>query len=1484
MISSEFHYFLNHLAAEKEAILASEKKLLSVQESSQRGETTPQTIETVFQFLNANQTLLKKGDLPKLDRIKAKLLKGTKKDDERAKIESLYSDLVKKVKQAPATSTKSAQRSDLQTVVEVSPAATNPFLLAINLRMVLENFPKYLLGEDLAVYDSTHGNAPPAGGVLAKLEEELQEVEEPALKEMLTDEIAALKKLLKPIVPVKMQIVIETNRAGDPEKVMFKAAVSAAQDGLPVVMTKTLLHAHLADFAKEFSDKDLYVMNPGSLLVVFSKGQEPEAWGFSKKQLILWQQGLEQIHDHPLDFNHDLPLILVNEDKERRFKRLVALTGHGSYPTSETGTYDPASKGIIAGLKEPTLQKALEVLNEQGMLFLFLTSCYAGGVNMSRIHAPDGSIPCPILVSSAAEAITDSFTVSPTKQLLERAEEALQLARTAGPRPITQAKAKAIAGEFNQFLGNVGSFLAPRNRGDLPLTLQSALAQGTVFDVSDRFRQARRLLSSEKKIEELEDDQSDRLAFFFSDDLLPCKLKIKTANPPILLSRGATNHHYIQEMEAANCHWMRLLETTFNAYGAKNWISGGPASKAIFIGQLQSKYQRKMAVLENVMLIQTATEARALFRLSGEKDYRMIQFEVSNRFPAWQTRWGWSGKVAKIPAADAELDLLASALRTDPDFPLKKAHLEFYETLINQICSHGPPEEKELYLALLDTGKQFVKEGSRVFETTRLDQALKAFAYPRTLEKREALANALKLAEICDHAHLLAEKIQKATLPPLEVLLQPEALPELKQALHHAVIQGDEALIRTLIAKGISLENKVGLDLLKLAFSLQKREIAKLLIEQKAGEQCLEPLIPDIAGNPLFRELYGIFEKNSNRSVNEKSLNGETALHLASLHPERAEWLITKGADIFSRDNVGLSPLARAARLGDVSFMHLLEKRVGLNESELREQLQDSMVQAIRFQQGAICDNLLEHYADKLDLFNVLLEACKWNQENIGDLIIQNPHFPKAAQEAQGPLLQNIMIEAVQKEYIDILAFMLDHYADKVNLYEVFLESCKADNMNFCFWIVKRPEFKVNTLDPKTGMTPLQIAVRYGDEKLVKHFLSEGADPLAKNKEGKTALELAKGGPRLKFLLDQVKSLDEGLAMQLVRLHYPESDQVEALQRIVEKYAVFLKEQGKLTPEHPLHLFLAILKNERREAEAWLTKHPHTSTLVLGLSAIHAALLLPQDSAKAAIELLKSHGVDLNQANFEGNTPFHRALYLQNKTLSDVLLEAGCRVDTRNSKGHTPASESAYRGFFDILSKIEQRTALAKGAEGSEVIYQALNQNRPDIAERLLAAGLEEGGNIKDILELLIIKGHKQMFLDLIQKPGYLDDPEVVHSCIKESIYQEDPEYLKKILEKVGDLSKIDRLGKCSFFNRITSTSHKPGKEDPSLMELLLKHGCDINAQDGDIKVTPLHQALENRRFHMVEWLLDHDVRTNLKNREGIAARELLDFLGFDLP
>jgi ankyrin repeat protein len=81
-------------------------------------------------------------------------------------------------------------------------------------------------------------------------------------------------------------------------------------------------------------------------------------------------------------------------------------------------------------------------------------------------------------------------------------------------------------------------------------------------------------------------------------------------------------------------------------------------------------------------------------------------------------------------------------------------------------------------------------------------------------------------------------------------------------------------------------------------------------------------------------------------------------------------------------------------------------------------------------------------------------------------------------------------------------------------------------------------------------------------------------------------------------------------------------------------------------------------------------------------------------SGRASIELLISHGVNVNQATGVGGmTPLHMAARRGNVAIAEALLAAGANIEARDSKGETPLRRAVNCGKKDIV-----RLLIAHGA------------------------------------------------------------------------------------------------------------------------------------------------------------------------------------------
>ena len=102
---------------------------------------------------------------------------------------------------------------------------------------------------------------------------------------------------------------------------------------------------------------------------------------------------------------------------------------------------------------------------------------------------------------------------------------------------------------------------------------------------------------------------------------------------------------------------------------------------------------------------------------------------------------------------------------------------------------------------------------------------------------------------------------------------------------------------------------------------------------------------------------------------------------------------------------------------------------------------------------------------------------------------------------------------------------------------------------------------------------------------------------------------------------------------------------------------------------------------------------------------------------KEAIELLLTHGADVNERNSYGLTPLHFAAAAGDKEIIELLLAHGADVNAATKDGKTPADIAANYKYQDVVDLLRQH-----GGRGAEAA----------VAESPLAPGADVNVRDKD--------------------------------------------------------------------------------------------------------------------------------------------------------
>ncbi|HVI39517.1 MAG TPA: ankyrin repeat domain-containing protein [Anaerovoracaceae bacterium] len=137
-----------------------------------------------------------------------------------------------------------------------------------------------------------------------------------------------------------------------------------------------------------------------------------------------------------------------------------------------------------------------------------------------------------------------------------------------------------------------------------------------------------------------------------------------------------------------------------------------------------------------------------------------------------------------------------------------------------------------------------------------------------------------------------------------------------------------------------------------------------------------------------------------------------------------------------------------------------------------------------------------------------------------------------------------------------------------------------------------------------------------------------------------------------------------------------------------------------------------------------------------------------------------------------------------------------------------------------------------------------------------------------DIIDCLNHEDQMRLAGHILQKreKEYTDgDLAKYQKRLKSAIYNEDEERIEHFISlgaSAADLSYDNLPGTAS--------------SNPQVVELLIKHGLDVNQTGYDLR-TPLHQATKGGRLEIVKLLLANGADPTKKDNEGFTALELAE-------
>ncbi|PLB55742.1 ankyrin [Aspergillus steynii IBT 23096] len=452
--------------------------------------------------------------------------------------------------------------------------------------------------------------------------------------------------------------------------------------------------------------------------------------------------------------------------------------------------------------------------------------------------------------------------------------------------------------------------------------------------------------------------------------------------------------------------------------------------------------------------------------------------------------------------------------------------------------------------------------------------------------------------------------------------------------------------------------------------------------------------------------------------------NGSSALHLAThfgLNKLVTE-ILAKDVDPNIKDMNGTAPLALAAKKGSVNAAATLI-RAGASINAAARHDQEEMVKLLVEQDGINRTPLMiastYGYTGIIRLL-LLAPQLEINQESLSSEI-------DAVQLLLNHSGTTALIYAAQRGDRKIAEALLDKGADM----EV---SQKESGGTALHQMLLGRGANVHHQD-NFGRSPLHSAACNGRTELVRILLEfdksldvnlqdnngkttlhdvalyHGADPTIRDNYGRTPMRIA-------------REMNEAAIMELLRATQEgsENKQSESFSPLPLR-----RTNTELCIDKPLSLWALAKADLIEELRTHLSNGPSDEINLtdpdLGQTALHYATA---NNNAEMVELLVTHGADLNIGNAWERKPLHLAALHDSTGPAEILLKAGAQVDAKDQWGHTPLTIASTKLLPIATLLISNGADLSDGRLNlNKLLGLAVENGNQTAVRRLVTAGAE---------------------------------------------------------------------------------------------------------------------------------------------------------------
>jgi ankyrin repeat protein len=407
------------------------------------------------------------------------------------------------------------------------------------------------------------------------------------------------------------------------------------------------------------------------------------------------------------------------------------------------------------------------------------------------------------------------------------------------------------------------------------------------------------------------------------------------------------------------------------------------------------------------------------------------------------------------------------------------------------------------------------------------------------------------------------------------------------------------------------------------------------------------------------------------------------------------------------------------------------------------------------------------------------------------------------------------------------------------------------------------------------GSTPIAEAAELADARMVKMLLDAGADPEGADQDGQTALMLAikAGEPAVVDML-----IKAGANVNTSEKFHKQTPLMWAAASPKNAGAMVKLLLAKGADVKPRALFT--------DWPSQITSEPRAQYRPVG--GLTALLYAARDGCYDCVEALLSAGADVNMPTPEGVTPLLIALDNDHNDVAKLLLDRGANPQLWDWWGRTP--------LYVVIDRKETNGAGARGGRGRSADGAGRGSRSAvssmDIIVALLAAGVDLNPELN--MHRPSRGGNSGRFIDPLLNTGC--------TPLFRATMGGDSEVVRALLAK-GANPNINDMGMTPFLvaagvgpgniggTGLAAQSSLGGPVNMELMELLLQHGADINAQITGTRTyslrisralsanegwTALHGAAQAGKTDVVRYLLGKGARTDIPDAGGRKPVDLV--------